>query len=254
MCLPGAQARYEVVKHLQGLGHLCAMTGNSCANVGIAIEGATNAAHGAADIILTEPGLSTIVHTIHGSHIIFQHMRNYSIYACAVTIHIVVCFAILAWVYQFNFPPFMVLIIALLNDSTISSLMDFTSHFRCNLILVVIILESNFFQNKFGVTLLTSPVDPNDEQHHTIVYLQVAIISQALIFVTHSRGFFFMEHPSFALMGAFCVAQLISSIIAACSNWGFTDMHGISGEWIGIIWVWNIVWFIPLDWTGSSPQ
>ncbi|KAJ3804863.1 putative plasmamembrane-ATPase [Lentinula aff. lateritia] len=233
MCLPGAQVRYEVVKHLQGLSHLCAMTGNSCANVGIAIEGATNAAHGAADIILTEPGLSAIVHTIHGSHIIFQHMRNYSIYACAVTIHIVVCFAILAWYYLVAYGLYLTLSI---------------------LILVVIILESNFFQNKFGVTLLTSPVDPNDEQHHTIVYLQVAIISQALIFVTHSRGFFFMEHPSFALMGVFCVAQLISSIIAACSNWGFTDMHGISGEWIGIIWVWNIVWFIPLDWTGSSPQ
>ena len=36
-------------------------------NIGTAVEGATNAAHGAADIILTEPGLSTIVHTIYGS-------------------------------------------------------------------------------------------------------------------------------------------------------------------------------------------
>ena len=49
-------------------------------------------------------------------------MRNYSIYACVVTIRIVVCFAILSFVYQFNFPPFMILIIALLDDGTIMTL------------------------------------------------------------------------------------------------------------------------------------
>ncbi len=122
--------KYEIVKTLQGLGHLCAMTGDgandapalSKANVGIAVEGATDAARGAADIVLTEPGLSTIVHAIRQSRVIFQRMRNYSIYACAVTIRIVVCFAILSFVYQFNFPPFMVLIIALLNDGTIMTL------------------------------------------------------------------------------------------------------------------------------------
>jgi H+-transporting ATPase len=122
--------KFEIVKRLQGLGHLCAMTGDgandapalSRANVGIAVEGATDAARGAADIVLTEPGLSTIVHAIRGSRIIFQRMRNYAIYACAVTIRIVVCFAILVFSYKFQFPPFMVLIIALLNDGTIMTL------------------------------------------------------------------------------------------------------------------------------------
>ena len=122
--------KYEIVKRLQGLGHLCAMTGDgandapalSRANVGIAVEGATDAARGAADIVLTEPGLSTIVHAIRGSRIIFQRMRNYAIYACAVTIRIVVCFAMLAFAYKFDFPPFMILIIALLNDGTIMTL------------------------------------------------------------------------------------------------------------------------------------
>lgn len=80
-----------------------------------------------------------------------------------------------------------------------------------------------------------------------IVYLQVAIISQALIFVTRSHGFFFMEMPSYALLGAFCIAQLISSLIALYANWGFTKIHGISGGWVGIVWVWNLVWFLPLD-------
>jgi H+-transporting ATPase len=103
---------------------------------------------------------------------------------------------------------------------------------------VIIILETTFFQDKFGVSLDTFPVNHNDYQLHMVVYLQVAIISQALIFVTRSHGFFFMERPSTALLGAFCIAQLISSIIAKYANWGFTKIHGISGGWIGIVWVW----------------
>jgi H+-transporting ATPase len=274
--------KYEIVKRLQGLGHLCAMTGDgandapalSRANVGIAVEGATDAARGAADIVLTEPGLSTIVHAIRGSRVIFQRMRNYSIYACAVTIRIVVCFALLAFIYKFDFPPFMILIIALLNDGTIMTLSvdrvlpsmtpdswDLGEIFAyavayglwlmlSTIALVAIIMETNFFQDTFGVAL-TNPkgtkVDAGDYMLHMVVYLQVAIISQALIFVTRSHGFFFMERPSFALMGAFCIAQLISSIIAAYANWGFTYIQGISGGWIGIVWVWNIIWFLPLD-------
>ena len=61
---------------------------------------------------------------------------------------------------------------------------------------------------------------------------------QALIFVTRSHDF------SYALMGAFVVTQVVSSIIAAFGNWSFSDMHSILGGWIGIVWAWNIIWYI----------
>ena len=51
---------YETFKWLQGLGHNDAPA-PSCANVSIAVEGAV-------DIVLTEPGLSTIVHTMRCSY------------------------------------------------------------------------------------------------------------------------------------------------------------------------------------------
>ena len=192
-------------------------------------------------------------------------MRNYAIYACAVTIRIVVCFAILAFAFKFDFPPFMVLIIALLNDGTIMTLSvdrvlpsntpdswDLAEIFSyavayglyltlSTIALVAICIKTTFFYDKFGVTFENGAIQAtnhNDRCLHSIVYLQVAIISQALIFVTRSHGFFFMERPSFALMFAFALAQLISSIIAAYANWGFTKIHGISGGWIGIVWVW----------------
>jgi H+-transporting ATPase len=107
----------------------------------------------------------------------------------------------------------------------------------------VVIIYTDFFERKFGVEALKTA---NDPRLHMAIYLQVAQISQALIFVTRSHSFFFMERPSFALMGAFGLAQLVSSIIAAYGDWGFSNVQAISGGWIGIIWVWNIVWFFPL--------
>ncbi|CAH7685806.1 putative plasmamembrane-ATPase [Phakopsora pachyrhizi] len=260
--------KYEIVKRLEGLGHLCAMTRDGAndapalarANVGIAVEGATDAARGAADIVLTEPGLSTIVHAIRQSRIVFQRMRNYSIYTCAVTIQIVVGFVVMAFAFKFDFPPFMVLVIALLNDGTIMTLSldrvlpsnqpdhwDLTEIFTyafgygiclalSTSVLFAVIFHSSFFEDRFGVDRIKEANkhsgSPNLAFLHMIIYLQVAIISQALIFVTRSHSWFFMERPSAALMGAFLIAQLISSLIAAYGNWGFTDVQGINATWI----------------------
>ena len=48
------------------------------ADVGVAVADATDAARGAADIVLTEPGLSTIVTAVIGARKIFQRMTTYS--------------------------------------------------------------------------------------------------------------------------------------------------------------------------------
>ena len=44
-----------------------------------------------------------------------------------------------------------------------------------------------------------------------------------------------MKQPSYALMGAFVVAQVISSIITTFGDWGFTNLKSISGGRIGIV-------------------
>jgi H+-transporting ATPase len=115
--------------------------------------------------------------------------------------------------------------------------------------------HTNFFEDRFGVEPIGKPNNPafpladdsNDWAAHMVIYLQVAIISQALIFVTRSHGFSWTERPSTALIVAFLLAQLISSIIAAFGNWSFAWVRPISGGWIGIVWVWDIIWYFPLD-------
>ena len=62
------------------------------ADVGIAVQGATDAARAAADIVLTQPGLSTIVDAIFISRVIFQRMKNFLTYRIAATLQLLVFF------------------------------------------------------------------------------------------------------------------------------------------------------------------
>ena len=61
-------------------------------------------------------------------------------------------------------------------------------------------------QEKFHVRSLRD----RPEQMMAALYLQVSIVSQALIFVTRSRSWSFVERPGLLLLGAFMVAQLVS--------------------------------------------
>ena len=92
------------------------------ADIGIAVADATDAARGASDIVLTEPGLSVIISAVLTSRAIFQRMKNYTIYAVSITIRIVLGFLLVALIWKFDFSPFMVLIIAILNDGTIMTI------------------------------------------------------------------------------------------------------------------------------------
>ena len=122
------------------------------------------------------------------------------------------------------------------------------------------------------------------------LYLQVSIISQALIFVTRSRGLCFTERPGFLLCVAFVVAQIVSPLAAAATSIiysciaccqpihklypaaclllliaecvacvqiatlvaviptiGFAHIRGIGWGWAGVIWLYSVVTFLPLD-------
>lgn len=82
-----SEHKYEIVKILQEKKHVVGMTGDGVndapalkkADIGIAVADATDAARSAADIVLTEPGLSVIVSAVLTSRAIFQRMKNYTV-------------------------------------------------------------------------------------------------------------------------------------------------------------------------------
>ncbi|THG05109.1 hypothetical protein TEA_012915 [Camellia sinensis var. sinensis] len=69
----------------------------------------------------------------------------------------------------------------------------------------------------------------------------------ALIFVTRSRSWSFVERPGLLLVVAFVVAQLVATLIAVYANWSFAEIEGIGWGWAGVIWLYNIITYIPLD-------
>ncbi|KAK9144597.1 hypothetical protein Sjap_004500 [Stephania japonica] len=230
--------KYEIVQRLQGRTHICGMTGDGVndapalkkADIGIAVADATDAARSASDIVLTEPGLSVIISAVLTSHAIFQRMKNYTIYAVSITIRIV-------------FPPFLVLLIAVLNDGTIMTLLKdrvqpsqlpdnwkLSEIFATGAVIGTCLAlttalffwaasETNFFMNHFKVeSFMKPPLDVSDtrivtqinEMLASAVYLQVSTINQTLIFVTRSKGWSFTERPGLLLVTAFVIAQLVA--------------------------------------------
>ncbi|KAM1022594.1 hypothetical protein ACFX15_042709 [Malus domestica] len=267
--------KYEIVKRLQERKHICGMTGDGVndapalkkADIGIAVADATDAARGASDIVLTEPGLSVIISAVLTSRAIFQRMKNYTIYAVSITIRIVFGFMLIALIWKFDFAPFMVLIIAILNDGTIMTISKdrvkpspqpdswkLKEIFATGIVLggylalmtVVffwLMNDTDFFSEKFHVRSLRD----RPEQMMAALYLQVSIVSQALIFVTRSRSWSFVERPGLLLLGAFMIAQLVATLIAVYANWGFARIKGAGWGWAGVIWLYSIVTYVPLD-------
>ncbi|KAH0865713.1 hypothetical protein HID58_082924 [Brassica napus] len=267
--------KYEIVSRLQQRNHICGMTGDGVndtsalkkSDIGIAVAGATDAARGASDIVLTEPGLSVIISAVLTSRAIFQRMKNYTIYAVSNTIRIVFGFMFIALLWEFDFAPFMVLIIAILNDGAIMTISKdnvkpspqpdswkLIEIFSTGVVfggyqaLMTVVffwamIDTDIFSNMFGVR----PLSQRPEQMMAALYLQVSITSQALIFVTRSRSWSYVEPPGLLLLGAFVIAQLVATLIAVYANWNFARIEGAGWGWAGVIWLYSLVTYIPLD-------
>ncbi|KAJ2807017.1 hypothetical protein H4R20_001457 [Coemansia guatemalensis] len=258
--------KYEIIERLQKMGHMVAMMGDGAndaaalekANVGIAVANASDTTRSAADIILSEVGLSALIEAFKISRIVFQRMRCCLIYTFAVVISLGTIFSILAFAFNFDLRSSMMILLAIIINSTmltistdrvkpsrhpnvwnLAEIVLFAIVYGCylalsTLIFFIVVNKSSFFQ-RYGCMSFT---DHNDFSFQSVIYLQILILSQALIFVTRAHGFFFAERPSTLLMCTFAVAQFVLTIITIYSS---------GWHWAGAVWIWDIFWFMPLD-------
>ena len=94
------QHKYIIVDVLRQIGYKVGMTGDGVndaaamkvADVGVCVSGGTDAARAAADIVLTRPGLSTIVNGIRLSRKIFARINNFMCYRLAASMQLLFYF------------------------------------------------------------------------------------------------------------------------------------------------------------------
>ncbi|XP_020877182.1 putative ATPase, plasma membrane-like [Arabidopsis lyrata subsp. lyrata] len=104
--------------------------------------------------------------------------------------------------------------------------------------------RTDFFPRMFNVKDLRG----NEPEMMSALYLQVSIMSQALNFMIRSRSWSFAEWPEILLLVmSFMASQFYATIIAVYASWETARIEGIGWEWAGVIWLYNINFYLPLD-------
>jgi H+-transporting ATPase len=255
--------KYRIVQALQERGHLVGMTGDGVndapalkqADVGIAVGGATDAARAAADLVLTEPGLSVIVRAVEEARKIFERMNSYAIYRIVETIRIMF-FVVLAMVF-YNFYPItaiMIILLAFFNDVPImaiafdNTLVD-PNPVRWNMrriLTVSTVLGLTGVVGSFLMLVVAKNLLKLDiGQIQTFIFLKMAVAGHLTLFVTRTpRMFLRKPYPSPVLLWSAIVTKLLATLFVV---YPFGLITPISWRSVGIIWVYCIVWLFMGD-------
>lgn len=249
--------KYRIVRALQERDHLVGMTGDGVndapalkqADVGIAVSGATDAARAAADLVLTEPGLSVIVRAVEEARRIFERMNSYAIYRITETIRIMLFIVLAIIVYRFYpITAIMVILLALLNDLPIMTIaydntwldprpVRWQMHrvLRVATVLGAVGVAETFLllviaKSYFGVGLA---------QLQSLIFLKLVVAGHLTLFVARTRRpFITMPYPAAILLCAILTTQIIAALIVGLGIF----VAPIPWVWIGYVWAYCITW------------
>ncbi|MEJ2183056.1 MAG: plasma-membrane proton-efflux P-type ATPase [Nitrospirota bacterium] len=253
--------KYHIVELLQSGGHIVGMTGDGVndapalkkADAGIAVSGATDAAKSAADIVLTQPGLSVIIDAIKESRTIFQRMNSYAVYRIAETIRLL--FFITASILIFNFYPVtavMIVLLALLNDAPIMAIAYDEVRYRnepekwhMGVVLgkaTLLGLIGVFFS--FMIFYIGEHVLRLDRDViQSFIFLKLAVAGHLTIFLTRTQGPFWSIRPGAALFWSAVTTKALATLVAVY-GWYVSP---IGWKLALFVWVYALVAFVITD-------
>ena len=254
--------KWAIVKSAQQLGHITGMTGDGVndapalkqAHVGTAVSGATEAARAAAGLILTAPGLSTIIRGIEEARRTFLRMTGYAYYRIAMTVSIMVFVVLVMVVYQFAvLTPIMIILLALLDDVPVM-LIAFDNvdvdpkpskwHMHRLLLGSSILALIGVVQSSGMLRHLHHALQLSPEAIQTTMFLQLVVAGHLLLFSTRSRRWFFQPPlPEWKFFTAIMGTQVLAALMAV-NGWLVSP---ITWRLVALVWVYNLCWLLVID-------
>ncbi|KAK4135563.1 plasma-membrane proton-e [Trichocladium antarcticum] len=253
------QHKYNVVEILQQRGYLVAMTGDGVndapslkkADTGIAVEGSSDAARSAADIVFLAPGLGAIIDALKTSRQIFHRMYAYVVYRIALSIHLEIYLGLWIAILNRSLNIELVVFIAIFADvATLAIAYDNAPYSKTpvkwNLpklwgmsILLGIVLAIGTW-----ITVTTmyahgpdGGIVQNFGNMDEVVFLQITLTENWLIFITRANGPFWSSLPSWQLAGAVFIVDVIATLF--CIFGWFEHQEQTSIVAVVRIWVFS---------------
>jgi len=207
---------------------LTAMTGDGVndapslkkADCGIAVEGATEAAQAAADIVFLAPGLSTIVDSIKVARQIFQRMKAYVQYRIALCLHLEIYLVTSMIIINETIQTDLVVFLALFADlATIAVAYD-NAHFEPRpvewqlpkiwiiSVLLGAMLATGTWVIRGTMYLPNGGIIENFGSVQEVLFLQISLTENWLIFVTRGGK----TWPSWQLVGAIFAVDVLATL------------------------------------------
>ncbi|RGP77472.1 h+-transporting atpase [Fusarium longipes] len=257
--------KYTVVEMLQQRGHLTAMTGDGVndapslkkADCGIAVEGASEAAQAAADIVFLAPGLSTIVLAIKTARQIFARMKSYIQYRIALCLHLEIYLTLSMIILNETIRVDLIVFLALFADLATVAVAYDNAHWEPRpvewqlpkiwimSVILGVLLAIGTWIIRGTMFLPNGGIVQNFGSVQEILFLEVALTENWLIFVTRGGK----TWPSWQLVGAILGVDILATLFALF-GWlsGTGEVPAIhdnfkqsSNGWVDIVTV-VIVW------------
>jgi H+-transporting ATPase len=251
--------KFKIVRELQSRGHIVGMTGDGVndapalkqADVGIAVSGATDAARAAADLVLTDSGLSVIARAIEEARKIFERMTSYAVFRIAETIRVLLFMTLSILV--FNFYPvtaIMIVLLAILNDFPImmiaydnAPVADRPVRWDMHRVLTLsIVLGVMGVISTFGLFWIGEEyLHLSREVIQTLIFLKLLVAGHLTIYLTRNTGAFWARPwPDWRLIVTTEATQILGTL-AAVYGWYVTP---IGWEYALAVWGYALIWFL----------